>query len=289
MTGKKIFSLLLALSCALLSPAIQARADEKSLMDCSRHYYLKGEYYNAITEIMRYQCLYPAGTMLPEALLLKGKASYRGDDYSGAIQSLENCYARYQGTPAGEEALYLTGIIQMSGDSAIFAIGTFSMYLDRYGDSMFAEKVRLNQCYAHLLAGEYRKARQRMEEYRKKYPAGDYLLEVDRLAADLDQEESRPEKSLAVAALGSMVLPGFGFFYTGNYATGVFSLLSNACFISLMVDVILIGNMFQWMLFGFLEFSFYQYSVIGGMRSVNEYNRGQDFRKSVRLRIEQRF
>jgi hypothetical protein len=29
--------------------------------------------------------------------------------------------------------------------------------------------------------------------------------------------------------------------------------------------------------------------VIGGMRSVNEYNRGQDFRKSVRLRIEQRF
>ena len=112
---------------------------------------------------------------------------------------------------------------------------------------------------------------------------------MDRLSSDIAAEEARPKKSFALATMGSIVMPGFGYFYTGNYKLGAISLLSNACFIALAVHGVLTGNIFQLMFFGLIELSFYQNSIYGAMRSVAEYNSNERFTRRVRLQMQQHF
>ena len=139
---------------AVLFPA-RGMAGEDSLMECSRHFYLNGEYYNAVTEAMRYQYLYPRGVRYPESLLLMGRSLYMGGDYSGALVSMEKCSLDYRKTGAGEEAQYLLGRMRLGRGAPVFAIQSFNSYLDIYGDSLYTERVYRDRCYAALLNDDF--------------------------------------------------------------------------------------------------------------------------------------
>ncbi len=262
---------------------------EKQQIDLARSLYHEGEYYHAITETMRYRHLYPRGRFYAAGLLIEGMSYMKGGSYDAATRALSRCSGLFSRTREGEEALFYLGYMRLRAGSPLYALRSFNQYLLRYEDARFTEKVHYYRVYNTALMGDMAGARQMIGLYRNLYPKGAYrenLLQVDRAILE---EVNRPRKSMLLAVTGSMILPGFGHFYTGNYRTGFLSLLANATFISLTVMGVMNDNPYQWGLFGFIELQFYLYSLYGAMRDVNEYNRSRPFYRGLRLMMQQEF
>jgi len=264
-------------------------ADEKGLIETAEFYLAEKNYYGSITEAMRYQYLYPSGANYSRSVLIMGKASLHGENYQAAHDFFTQCYSRYPGTAAAEESLYLSGYVSLTRGSPYFALRTFQKYEYIYPDGMFLEKTRLGKCYS-LALGD--RALESLQEVRK-FRAGRQVSALDKDAGEFEKmvldEINRPRKSMALAVLGSAVVPGFGHFYTGNIGTGLLSFFSNSLLIYLIYDGIRSDNRFQWVFFSLVELSFYQYSLYGAMRDVYEYNSGEKFYQSLRVKIDASF
>lgn len=285
-----IRSLLLAaaLFCTL-GPDLPLYASEKEILDLARLHYRNGEYYNAITETMRYQHLYPEGLFYPESLILMGESYYRGGNYYEAVSAVSLCYDRYKNSAAGERALMDLGYMRMLTGSPFYAYRTFQEYQYIYMEGRHREEAALDACYAQALMNDLPGARKGLLSYRSAYPDGKYMPRADALQSLLDAEEARPRKSYWTAAIGSIFLPGFGHFYAGKYDVGIFSFFTNAVLIYLIYNGYRNNDKVQMLVFGLAEFSFYQYSLFSAIGNVHEYNRRDPFYKSVRLSVEKRF
>ena len=270
-------------------PLLAAEGTEKETFNLARDFYNQGEYFHSVTELMRYRHLYPRGTYGAESALLLGKAYMRGNDYGRAVEALRYCSGAYRGKPSGEEALYLLGYMRISQGSPLYGMKNFQDYLTNYGEGTYTERVHLYRSYGAALMGDPTGARELVQLYQTMYPQGAYSAKALELDNALIDEINRPKKSATVALLGSLVLPGFGHFYTENYKTGVLALLSNALFISLIAHGVVTDNTFQWAFFSIIELSFYQYSLYGALRDVAEYNSREPFYKGLRLSIEREF
>ena len=264
-------------------------AGEETLMELAREHYRNGEYYNTITAAMRYQYLYPQKTFYAESLVLMSKAFYMGGDVPSAISSAEKCATLYGLGPYGDYSLYLTGRMRLTKDTAAAALRNYDKYLRIYGNSLYTEKVYRDRCYGALFMEDFGLAKKWIEEYKEKYPAGDYLTYIESLANDITAEELRPPKNVNIAAISSAIIPGAGYFYTGNYLLGIFSFATNAALIAIIADGIMHKNIFQCAFFGLLELSFYQYSIYGARNSVYEYNSHNKFLGRVKLNFEHNF
>ncbi len=279
----KFFKIIAPALLIFLSTA--AMSGEKELFDLARGFYAGGEYYSAITEVMRYQHLYPSGKYYPASLLLMGKAYYRGENYGLAVQAFTTGFSSYKDTPEGEESLFLLGKVRLLEGSPFFAVKTLQEYRYVYGKGIFDEPAALDLSRAYALIADFDLALEGIKKYREGYPSGklgDDALALEKIVQD---EMNRPQKSILTAMLGSLALPGFGHFYTGNIANGALSLLSNVVLIFLTYDGYRSGNRPQMFFFGLTEFIFYQYSLAGAAYSVQEYNSREPYYKRVRLGI----
>lgn len=266
-----------------------ARAGEKELVDLSMLHYNKGEYYNSITESMRYQYNYPQGKYYAEAILIMGNAYFKGDNYYKASAAYTECYSKYANTPEGEEALLRLGYIRIIKGSPYFAYRSLQEYRYIYDNGRYIEDAEAALCYAGALMDDLPGAKENIQAYRDKYPEGKYTEELNNLNKLIDSEINKTKKSVWVSVAGSVFLPGFGHFYTGKYKIGLLSFFSNAALISLFCHSYKNNNKFGMLIFGIGELSFYQYSLYSAISNVYEYNSDKNFRKSIKLSILQRF
>ena len=82
------------------------------------------------------------------------------------------------------------------------------------------------------------------------------------------------DKSPKVGGLLGLI-PGFGYFYSGEYANGFRSIILNGLFIYGMVDT---ADKDQWGAFAvitFFEFTWYSGSIYGGIDAAHRYNRAR--------------
>jgi outer membrane protein assembly factor BamD (BamD/ComL family) len=270
----------------LLSAAVYA--GEETLMEAAEAHYRSGEFYSAATEAMRCGYLYPKGALYGRSLILFSKALYKSGDAAGALASAEKCFDLYKAAPEGDYGLYLMGRMRLV-QSPFSALRNYGKYMDFYGDSLFTEKIYRDRCYGALFSDDFDLSKKMIDEYREKYTNGEYLSHIEQLESDIAFEEARRLKSVRTAVIGSAILPGFGYFYTGNYALGAFSFFTNAFLIAVIADGIIRGNVFQWVFFGLLELSFYQYSIYGAQNSVHEYNSRDKFISRMKLHFEYNF
>jgi tetratricopeptide (TPR) repeat protein len=269
--------------------AVPAGSEERDLLKLAKLSYSKTEYYSTVTSLMRYQYLYPRGRHYAESMLLMGKAYYRGDNFRRAAEILTAAYRNFPDEEAGEESLYILGRMRLISASPFFALRSFQEYLHVYEKGKFREDAVFNSCYSYALSPAVSIARRKIDEYRKAYPDGKYLEEADLMEKRIQYELSRPKKSVGVSVAGSIFLPGFGHFYTGNYSTGFLSLFTNALLIYLVYDGYRDERRAQMLVFGLAELSFYQYSIYEGVKSVNRYNSREEFYRQVRLSIGTEF
>jgi len=279
---KVVVSILLLLNLHLY-------ADGKDIIETAGYYYKNGEYYNAITESMRYQHLYPKGGLFSSSMIIMGKSYYRGGRPNWAIEIFGECYDRYSGMPQGEEGLYYSGIVRILSGSYYFGARTLQEYNFVYKGGLFYEDAVFNLCRARALAENYDEALRLVKSYREIFPSGRYLADADSLEAAINHERNRDKKSLLIAGLSSAVIPGSGYFYTGNYRLGAVSMATNGALLFLAYNGYSRGNYFQMIFFSVIEFSFYNYSIVGSVKSAHEYNDGDDFRKEVLTGIKTGF
>ncbi len=271
----------------MLPCRISVYADEKSLMHAAEMHYADRDYYFCVTETMRCMHLYPEGNLFYQALLLQSRALFKSGDRAGAIDAVDRCVSGGSGS-AADEALFLSGRMRLLSGNSIFAVRRYDMYLEN-GSGVFYEDAIRDKCWAYAFSGKEGLFADCISEYRKLFPAGKYLKDIDMLETELVNEMNRPKKNVTAAVAGSVFLPGFGYFYTGNYFLGSVTFLTNLCLIGIAVDGFIRGNIFQWAFFGMMELSFYTYSLNGAKRSAEEYNGRKNFTESLKIKFEAEF
>jgi tetratricopeptide (TPR) repeat protein len=268
---------------------INVNATEKELIILAESFNKNGEYYNAITEVMRYQFLYLNGSFYPLSMLVLSEAYYKGGNYNKAINTLTECSEKYRNMPEGEKAFYKTGYVQMTSGSPYLAFRVYQEYRYLYKDGSFNEDIFRDMCYSLTLMKDLKGAETAVKDYEENYSEGKYLQEIKELQILIDEEINRPKKSIWVSVLGSIIVPGFGHFYTGKYDLGILSLVSNAGLIYLFYDGYKDKSKVRMIVFGLGEFSFYQYSLFSSINNVYEYNSNEKFYKSIRLSATKEF
>jgi len=275
----------------LLIILLEAAALSKGgmLVDTAELYYSKKEYYNAITELMRFQYLYPDSARNPDSMILMAKSYYMGGNKSEAALIFSDCYKKYPDTYFGQQALFYSGYIRLSEDSFYYALKMFQEYRFVYKNGDFYEDSAFNICLAEILAENYTEAQSAIAAYRKEFPEGKYAEDADLLSVKVTEEQNRPRKSPWIAGISSAIVPGLGYIYTEKYLLGLFSMFSNGALIYLAYDGFRDGNMFRMAVFSVLEFSFYNWSLGGSILSAHEFNDNSDFRKEIRMHIKRPF
>ncbi len=268
-----------------------ARAGEKDVRDMALWYYSHGDYYATITEAMRYQCLYPSGPWLGRSVLLMGKAYYRGSNYQAALNLFAACHRGFSGAAEGEEALYRAGFVQLIKGSPLEAVRLHDLYRATYREGAFLEELDRDACVVAVIAGDMPGTMKVIRTYRERYPQGKYRGDVDRIESALIEDSVKPRRHLWLSVLGSAFFPGFGHFYTGNYATGFLTLLTNALCIFMIYNGYRLHDTYQMVFFGLAEAVVYGYNLFSAARVVNEYNakRDRDLFRRVQLGITASF
>ena len=264
-------------------------ASEEDLIKLSQSFYSKGEYYSAISELKRYQFIYPNGKFFPKSMLLLGKSYFKGNNYGNAINTLSACYIDFSKKSEGEEALFLMGAMRLYQGSPLFAYRTFMEYRQLYGKGRFFEKTDLYLCYTSVFLSNLVEAKDKIDNFKKEYPGGEYLHKANELESIIMDEINRPRKKLWVSVLGSIFMPGFGHFYTGKYKEGIFTLFTNALFALLIYNGYRNNDLFQMIFFSVIEVTFYQYSIMSAIRNVYEYNKQDNFFKRIKLSLSTTF
>jgi len=258
-------------------------------VDLAEYHYNNSEYYNAITESMRHQLLYPDGILFPKSMLIMGKSYYKGGDREKALNTLLECYGRFANLSEGETALFYSGLIRFEAGSYQFAARNFLEYKYVYPDGIFYEDAIINLSLIYTFAENYDEAKIQLEEYDKISPEWRSAKKDGDLSSILLEAESRQRKSLYIAGISSAVIPGSGYFYAEKYKLGIVSFFTNAALIFGIYDGYKRNSKLQMIFFSVVEFSFYNASIIGSIRSADEYNKRNDLKREVQALIQMSF
>ncbi|HQO39977.1 MAG TPA: hypothetical protein PK986_05875, partial [Spirochaetota bacterium] len=278
----RILLIIVMFECAAL-------AKGGDLIDTAELSYGKKEYYNAVTELMRFQFLFPDDERYPESMILMGKSYYMGGNTSEAALIFSDCYKKYPESYSGQQALFYSGYIRLAEGSFYYAMKMFQEYKFVYKNGIFYEDSVFNICLTEILAEKYNDAQNALAAYKKQFPEGRFSEEADLLSARITQEQQRPYKSPWIAGISSAIIPGLGYMYTEKYLLGLFAMLSNGALIYLAYDGYRDGNMFKMAAFSVIEFSFYNWSLGGSILSAREYNDNSAFMKEIQLHIRRPF
>ncbi|MBP7737952.1 MAG: outer membrane protein assembly factor BamD [Spirochaetes bacterium] len=262
-----------------------ALAGGEDVMAMALRFYSAGDYYAAITEAMRYQCLYPGGPLSGKSMLLLGKAYYKGGNYRAALNVFTSIHRSHDGKDDGDEALYLAGFVHLMKGLPAEADRLRDLYRAAYRKGRFMEETDRDACFAAVLESNVPGSLRVIASYRERYPRGKYGGDLDRLEKTIAEESGRPRRHLWLGVLGSAFFPGFGQFYTGNYAVGFLTLFTNALCAFMMYDGHRRHDTCQMVFFGIAGGIVYGYNLFGAVRTVNEFNEKRDRELFRRVRL----
>lgn len=275
-------------AAALFFLPVMLYASGDHLINTASHHFERGEYYNAITETMRYRYLYPSGERYGESLILSGMALYKGGDTGDAINIFQETFTFFPDSYYGQQGLYYLGMVRLVSGSTSFALNNFQEYNYIYKEGYFYEDSIFYLCLARALSEDYTGAQSAINYYKDIFPEGNYTDRAESLSIMIKHEEEKLKKSPLKAAALALV-PGLGYVYTENYMLGFLSFATNSLFIYLIYDGYKKKNNFQMIFFSLVELSFYNYSIIGSIKSAHDYNDSGPFKRELVLGIKKQF
>jgi len=260
-------------------------AKEKSHLELAKNFFENREYYHSISETLRYENYYPNGKYLHQMIYIRGISYYKGGDYQGAIASFTKSLVKSGASVWKERSHFSRGFIRLKSNNSFYAYIDFTSYLKHYPNGIYRDAAFLHRSYAMSLSSNLYDSLYQIRLFYKSFPSSKYMTSAKRLEEMIIFELMRPKKNMVFALLGSILLPGFGYFYTENYELGFLSLGSNALMITAIVLSALQGNIFAVILFSLLEVSLYTFQISGAIKSVNDYNSHESFFKKIRFEI----
>lgn len=258
-------------------------------IELPREHLRHNEYYHAITESMRYQYCFPAGPHYAESMIIMSRAYFLGGNYHRAVDIAYDCYKRFTATRWGEQALYNLAAMRLLEGSVFFAYRSYQEYFSMYPEGTLKEHAKLDFIYSKVFLHYYDEAKMNLQDFIINSPDETLRNEAQTFAQQLNEHENRPKKHTSVSLAGSLAVPGFGHFYTGKYALGVLSFLSTTLCAVMAYRGHQDNDNFQLVFFGFMGFTFYQYSLVSAVLNVYEYNSNNELKQAIRAAVQHRF
>jgi len=192
----------------------------------------EGEYYRAITEYKKLLILFPDSEKADYALFKIGMAYYKGEEYEPCIQSFSSLRAKYKASEHLAEAQYLQGLSFWKLKQFEPARVTFDDLATAYPRSPYAPLSLMAASLVALDEENIAESRSRLEQLISRYPDDPAARNAQQAVPLISRYKNLPQKSEALAAILSAVIPGTGYLYAGRYGDGITAFLINGLWIA---------------------------------------------------------
>ena len=229
------------------------------------------EYYRAVTEYMKFLYLFPDSERKPYALLQIGMANYHGGEYRQAIEYFARVRATYS---AGEfpAAAFYEGVCYEKIHQPDKARDAFdrAFFFDPSSDS--AAMALSGKSLGRIEQGKIDEGRKVLGQRLALFPETPEAEQTTQAMTLLDEFQTQPRKSPALAGTMSAILPGSGQMYAGHYKDGMMSLLVNGLFIVGTAAAINNENYAVAAIVGGVGLPFYFGNIYAASNAANKWN-----------------
>jgi tetratricopeptide (TPR) repeat protein len=231
------------------------------------------EYYRAITEYLRFRFLFPDSEKGDYSLLQIGRAYLQGGETDRAAQTMRDLREKYPFSPLEAQSRYLEGLADWKGKKPQKARGLFEALARDAPETDLAPRALAAAALVQLEADDPQGAEEALGLFLTRYPdhnrAGQ-VLEAVRLLAEY---RLLPQKSEVLAGILSGILPGAGYAYAEEFATGFMSLGVNGAFIAATWTAFAQGLEALGALAGGIGLPFYIGNIYGSALAARKWNR----------------
>lgn len=231
----------------------------------------EGDYYRAITEYKKLTFLFPNSGRLSEALYQIGMAYYKGKDYKSAVNSFAKVRKTYTASNYSSAAFYEGLSYSKLGlpDKAALSFERARLFDESHPDAANAQlALSLNA----LERGSVADSRAKLDEFLASYPDDQRVPGVKASFGLLDEYESQPRKSPALAGTMSAVIPGSGQMYAEHYKDGLMAFVVNGLFIAGTVAALNDDNYALAAIVGGVGLPFYVGNIYGAANVSRKWN-----------------
>ena len=263
-------TLVVTLSCPLVSPIVFAQEEEKSLLGFAHHLFDRGHYYQAVTEYERFIYYNPDHPSVSEARLKIAFCYKLGEQYSKSIELFSTLINEYPGQEYSIVAAYNIGdCYRLDGDYEE-ALIQFNAFVEDYPDHPLADKAQWNSAWIYIDMEDYPSAKDHLFLVREN---STYQSSAQELASAIEELPHLPRKSPRLAGFLAAVIPGSGHLYTGEKKQALFTFFTNALLIFGTYEAF---NRDLYVAGGFLSIfalNYYSGNIFGALNSAHKYNR----------------
>lgn len=231
----------------------------------------EGDYYRAITEYKKLTFLFPDSERLSEAFYQIGMAYYKGKDYKSAVNSFAKVRKAYTASNYSSAAFYEGLSYSKLGlsDKAAFPFERARLFDESHPDAANAQLgLSLNALEKDSVAD----SRAKLDEFLASYPEDERVPGVKASFGLLDEYESQPRKSPALAGTMSAVIPGSGQMYAEHYKDGLMAFVVNGLFVAGTVTALDDDNYALAAIVGGVGLPFYVGNIYGAANASRKWN-----------------
>lgn len=231
----------------------------------------EGDYYRAITEYKKLTFLFPDSERLSEAFYQIGMAYYKGKDYKSAVNSFAKVRKAYTASNYSSAAFYEGLSYSKLGlpDKADLSFERARLFDESHPDAANAQLgLSLNALEKDSVAD----SRAKLDEFLASYPEDERVPGVKASFGLLDEYESQPRKSPALAGTMSAVIPGSGQMYAEHYKDGLMAFVVNGLFVAGTVTALDDDNYALAAIVGGVGLPFYVGNIYGAANASRKWN-----------------
>lgn len=231
----------------------------------------EGDYYRAITEYKKLTFLFPDSERLSEAFYQIGMAYYKGKDYKSAVNSFAKVRKAYTAGNYCSAAFYEGLSYSKLGlpDKAALSFERARLFDESHPDAANAQLgLSLNALDKDSVAD----SRANLDEFLAGYPEDERVPGVKASFGLLDEYESQPRKSPALAGAISAVIPGSGQMYSEHYKDGLMAFVVNGLFIAGTIAALDDDNYALAAIVGGVGLPFYVGNIYGAANATRKWN-----------------
>ena len=230
------------------------------------------EYYRAITEYLRFRLLFPNSDRADYALLQIGKAYLQGGEPERAVQNLQRLRENFPASTLSTQSKYLEGLATWKGKKAKEAQGLFEDLVREDPESAYAPRALAAVALIRLETDNPNGAEEALDLFLSKYPDHPRLEQVRSARRLVGEYQSLPQKSEVLAGILSGIIPGAGYAYAEEFATGFMSLGVNGAFIAATWAAFANGLEAVGILAGGVGLPFYIGNIYGSALAARKWN-----------------
>ena len=231
----------------------------------------EGDYYRAITEYKKLTFLFPDSERLSEAFYQIGMAYYKGKDYKSAVNSFAKVRKAYTASNYSSAAFYEGLSYSKLGlpDKAALSFERARLFDENHPD---AANAQLGLSLNALEKDSVAVSRAKLDEFLASYPEDERVPGVKASFGLLDEYESQPRKSPALAGTMSAVIPGSGQMYAEHYKDGLMAFVVNGLFVAATVTALDDDNYALAAIVGGVGLPFYVGNIYGAANASRKWN-----------------